>query len=185
MNSVDPIRNPQDISNFVNYLKDKNERNYILALTGFYSGYRISDVLKLKVSDFRNKSSFYFREKKTGKQTKLPINPVLKKAAAEYIESKGLKDDDYMFKSQKGYNKPIGRQRAYAILNEAAKAIGLQGNFGCHTLRKTFGYRYYQETKDIVTLQMIFNHSSPAVTLIYIGITQDTINDKMKAFKLF
>jgi len=185
MNSVDPIRNTDDIINFVNYLKEKNERDYMLALTGFYSGYRISDVLQLKAKDFRDKNYFYFREKKTGKQTKLQINPILKKAAAEYIENHNIKDDEYMFRSQKGYNKPISRQRAYAIMADAARAIGLQGNFGCHTLRKTFGYHYYQQTKDVVTLQMIFNHSSPAVTLIYIGVTQDTINDKIKTFKLF
>lgn len=185
MNSVDPIRDTNDIINFIDYLREKNERDYILALTGFYSGYRISDVLSLKVKDFRGRDFFYFREKKTNKQTKLQINPILKKAANEYIDYNDLKDNEFMFKSQKGYNKPITRQRAYTILSAAAKAVGLQGYFGTHSLRKTMGYHYYQQTKDVVTLKMIFNHSSVDVTLLYIGVTQDVINDKLKSFKLF
>lgn len=185
MNSVDPIRDVNDIINFIEYLKARNERDYILALTGFYSGYRISDLLSLKVKDFRDRDFFFFREKKTNKQTKIQINPILKKAANEYIYFNDLKDNEFMFKSQKGYNKPITRQRAYIILSTAAKAIGLQGSFGTHSLRKTMGYHYYQQTKDVVTLKMIFNHSSIDVTLLYIGVTQDIINDKLKSFKLY
>ncbi len=185
MNSVDPIRDKNDIVNFENYLKDRNERDYVMALCGFYSGYRISDILKLKAKDFKYKDSFAFREKKTKKQTKLLINPILKKAALEYIENNDLDDDDYIIKSQKGYNQPITRQRAYSILSGAAKSIGLKCSIGTHSLRKTMGYHYYQQTKDVATLKIIFNHSSIEETLVYIGITQDTINDKLKNFKLY
>ncbi len=185
MNSVDPIRNPEDIKNFLNYLQGRSERDYILALTGFYSGYRISDILNLKVKDFRNKDHFSFREKKTGKQSKLQINPILLEAAREYIYENNLKDSEFMFKSQKGFNKPISRQYAYHILTTAAATIGLHGTFGTHSLRKTMGYQYYKQTKDVVTLQTIFNHSSPDVTLIYIGINQDVVNENLKMFKLF
>lgn len=185
MNSVEPIREKNDIINFVEYLKDRNERDFILAMTGFYSGYRISDLLSLKVKDFRDRDYFYFREQKTNKQTKILINPELKKAANEYIYCNNLRDNEYMFKSQKGYNQPITRQRAYVILSSAAKAIGLQGSFGTHSLRKTMGYHYYKQTKDVVTLKMIFNHSSIDVTLLYIGVTQDIINKQLKDFKLF
>lgn len=185
MNSVDPIRNTNDIINFVNYLKGRNERDYVLALTGFYSGYRISDILKLKAKDFRNRDSFSFREKKTKKQTKLLINPILKKAAIEYIENNDLDENDFMFKSQKGYNQPITRQRAYSILSGAARHIGLKSNIGTHSLRKTMGYHYYQQTKDVASLKIIFNHSSIEETMVYIGITQDIINEKLKNFKLY
>ena len=32
-------------------------------------------------------------------------------------------------------------------------------DIGTHTMRKTFGYTYYQSTKDVATLMEIFNHS--------------------------
>ena len=57
-------------------------------------------------------------------------------------------------------------------------------SIGTHTLRKTFGYHFYQKYKDIALLQELFNHSAPSVTLRYIGINQDMIDDAMREFKL-
>jgi integrase len=57
---------------------------------------------------------------------------------------------------------------AYKILRKVAERFHLE-EVGTHTLRKTFGYHFYQQTKDVAMLQEIFNHSSPAITLKYIG----------------
>lgn len=57
-------------------------------------------------------------------------------------------------------------------------------SIGTHTLRKTFGYHFYQKYKDLALLQELFNHSAPSVTLRYIGINQDMIDDAMREFKL-
>jgi len=51
-------------------------------------------------------------------------------------------------------------------------------------LRKTFGYHFYQQTKDVALLQELFNHSSPSVTLRYIGINQDKIDQAYDNFSL-
>lgn len=66
--------------------------------------------------------------------------------------------------------------QAWKILNTAAKEVGLD-EIGRHTLRKTFGYHFYQKYKDVAVLQQIFNHSSPSVTMRYIGINQDIIDE--------
>ncbi|WP_298846637.1 hypothetical protein [uncultured Clostridium sp.] len=50
-----------------------------------------------------------------------------------------MSDEEYLFQSRKGGNKPISRVQAYRILNNAAKHVRLQ-EVGTHTLRKTFGY---------------------------------------------
>jgi integrase len=55
-------------------------------------------------------------------------------------------------------------------------ALGLMKRLA-HTLRKTFGFHAYKGSTDIVLLQQIFNHSSPSVTLRYIGIIQDDIDN--------
>ena len=49
MNSVEPIRNKDDIQAMKDYLKEWNERNYMLFLFGINSGLRISDILQLRV----------------------------------------------------------------------------------------------------------------------------------------
>ena len=49
-------------------------------------------------------------------------------------------------------------------------------------MRKTFGYHFYLQTKDIVLLMRILNHHDQSKALRYIGIEQSTINDAMKKF---
>ncbi|MGW8655087.1 tyrosine-type recombinase/integrase, partial [Nocardia salmonicida] len=69
------------------------------------------------------------------------------------------------------------------ILNEAAAHVGLE-EIGTHSLRKTFGYHYYQKTKDVAMLQEIFGHSAPSITLRYIGINEQMIDESLEDFSL-
>ncbi|MFF0825964.1 tyrosine-type recombinase/integrase [Brevibacillus sp. NPDC003359] len=147
---------------------------------GINTGLKISDLLRLKVSDMKGKSHIILIEKKTGKRKRFLINDSLCKEVNKFIV--GKKNEDYLFASSKR-PQPITRVRAYQIINGAARKIGLD-EIGTHTLRKTFGYHFYQRTKDIATLQMIFNHSHPSITLRYIGITQDLIDDAVSGFSL-
>ena len=70
------------------------------------------------------------------------------------------------------------------LLKNAAKKAGVKGNIGTHSLRKTFGYHHYKRFNDIGLLQKILNHSSSAITLCYIGITQEIIDMSYKNFNL-
>ena len=119
-------------------------------------------------------------EKKTGKRKRFRINEKLQKVIERYTE--GMEAADYLFASKKGGN-AITRVRAYQIINGAARQIGLT-EIGTHTLRKTFGYHFYRKSKDVATLQMLFNHSHPQVTLRYIGINQDLMDQAVDDFSL-
>ena len=107
---------------------------------------------------------------------------MIKSLITKYIFKQPL--DNYLFKSRKGTNKAISRIQAYRIIKNACKMIDFNNKFGTHTLRKTFGYHFYKKTKDIVLLQNILNHSSPSVTLRYIGLTQDLIDNSLRAFSI-
>ena len=67
-------------------------------------------------------------------------------------------------------------------MHEAGLKFGLE-RLGTHTLRKTFGYHFYLQTKDIVLLMRILNQNDQSKTLRYIGIEQTTINEAMRKFK--
>lgn len=181
MELVQPIRDKKIIERMKNELLKRGTRDFMLFLVGINTGLRISDILTLKVEDVRDKEHIVIKEKKTDKLKRIKING-LKEELDKYIENMG--DEDYLFKSQKGENKPITRVQAYRILNEAAKIVGIQDEIGTHTLRKTFGYHFYQKTKDVALLQELFNHSAPSVTLRYIGINQDILDKAMDDFKL-
>lgn len=182
MNYVEPIRDSEMVRQISNYLRASSERNYIMFMIGIYSGLRISDILQLKVRDVKGKYSITIREKKTRKQKIFEINPILRKELKVYCD--GKEGNEFLIKSREGRNKPITRGMAYKILAEAGEEYGVP-NLGTHSLRKTFGFHHYKQYKDVALLQRIFNHSSPAITLRYIGIDQDTINRSIRAFKIF
>lgn len=178
---VQPIRSKEKIEQMKKYFMRKNYRDYALFYTGLNSGLRISDILRLRVQDVRGQTHIKIKERKTDKWRSIPIRPNMKTFFDDYTE--GMKDEEYLFQSRKGTNKPITRQRAYEILNEGARACGID-DIGTHTLRKSFGFHFYQQTKDVAILQKIFNHSAPSVTLIYIGINQDIIDEALEDFEL-
>nr|WGD75151.1 site-specific integrase [Bacillus subtilis] len=180
MNFVQPIRDLDQIYYIKKYLKERSERNHLLFVAGINSGLRISDLRLLRVRDVK-RMYIDLREQKTSKQKRIKINKALRKAFSDYIKDKD--DQEFLFKSREGLNKPISRSMAYNILREAADYVGLDG-IGTHTMRKTFGYWHYKKFKDVALPQEIFNHSSPDITLRYIGITQDTMDQTMDAFSL-
>ncbi|MCP1124578.1 site-specific integrase [Bacillus sp. 3103sda1] len=180
MNFVQPLRDPEQIQQIKEYLKEKSERNYILFVIGINTGLRISDILKLKVGDLKG-SHISMREMKTGKQKRIQITAALRKELKWFIEER--EDHEYLIKSRQGSNRPIGRSMAYKILRTAAAEFGLD-EIGTHTLRKTFGYHMYMQTKNIALLMEIFNHSSERVTLRYIGVNQDAMDRAMTRFKI-
>lgn len=181
MNIVQPIRDTQKIEAMKRELLKNGSRDHLLFVIGINSGLRVSDLLALKVSDVKNKVYITLTEKKTGKIKRYILDNV-KAQLDEYID--GMREDDYLFASRQGNNKPIQRVQAYRILNNAARRVGITDEIGTHTMRKTFGYHFYQKTKDVALLQSLFNHSSPSVTLRYIGINQDIIDNALRDFKL-
>ncbi len=181
MDYVQPIRERKKIDAMKRELLRSGSRNYMLFLVGINTGLRISDILTLKVKDVKNQTHITLREKKTSKIKRLKIAGI-SQDLEEYIED--MQEEDYLFASQKGHNQPITRVQAYRILNKAAANIGLREEIGTHTLRKTYGYHFYQKTKDVALLQELFNHSSPSVTLRYIGINQDVMDRAMDDFIL-
>ena len=182
MNVVEPIRDKEQLADVLSYLKDWNERNYIMVMIGIYTAFRISDILKLRVRDVDG-DYITIREEKRDAYNRIVIHPRLKRALRPYIKDKA--GTDFLIKSRKGHNRPIGRQQAYRIIREACEACGITGSVGTHTLRKTFGYHHYQSNKDIAILQSLLNHNDEAYTLRYIGINQDSKDDAIKSFDFF
>jgi len=178
---VEPIRDKSKIDAVKRILKENGSRDYLLFIMGINCGLRISDILKLKVSDVKNKEYIELIEKKTGKYKKFPIANSYKSILEDYVVDRSM--NDWLFSSQRG-GKPITRIQAYRIICSACEKAGINSRIGTHTLRKTFGYHFYNETKDVALLQAILNHSAPNITLKYIGINQDIIDSSLNAFCL-
>ena len=178
MSTVEPIRRIEDIRKVEKILAKQSKRDYVLFVLGTNSGLRISDILRLNVADVRDKTHIQITEKKTGKFKKFPINDKLKPILEDFI--KGRRSSEPLFLSHWGNR--LDRTTAYYIIHNACRKAGIKDKIGAHSTRKTFGYFHFRKYKNIAILQKIFNHSSPQITLRYIGIEQDEIDESYRNF---
>jgi len=185
---VEPIKNTRDINKIKQYLYGKeNKRDYCIFVVGINVGLRAGDLLSLKIIDITDGNRIYdtvtIKEKKTGKTRNFALNKNAKEAIQLYINSLADYDsNDYLFKSRKGGH--LGVRPLHHIIKTLTKDLGIKGNFGTHTLRKTMAYHRYINNVPLETLQKLLNHSSSAITLRYIGITRKVIIDCYNAVNL-
>jgi integrase len=175
---VEPIRDIKAIRKIKRKLKKGNPRDLLLFTMGINNGLRVGDLLALKVGDvidLEPGETLKIKERKTKKQNVLMINAEVHKALHKYIDETNPEDDDHLFASRKG-NGPISVSYCNQLLKKWA--AGLKGNYGSHTLRKTFGY--IQRTQFGVGFDILckrFGHSSPATTMRYLGIEDKEVNN--------
>lgn len=181
---VEPIREGKDIKLIKRILEDR-PRDFALFVVGINTNLRASDLLRIKIGDVRYlKTGEYFtlREKKTGKLRSITLNkPVYEAIRGLILSMPVVSDADYLFQSRKKKSSVTG-MLTVSYLNSLVKSwckeINLRGNYGSHTLRKTFGYIHRTVFgTDIPTLMEMFNHSSQRQTLTYLCIQPREIND--------
>lgn len=177
--SVEPLRTAAEIEEMRNALYELGgDRDRFLLTFGINTGLRASDIVKFKVGDVLGKPYADIIEQKTGKNRRvhlLAIQPDI------VVYCQGMSDGDYLFPSRSGGH--IGAPRVYEILKRAGEWIG-RTDIGSHTMRKSFGWHYYQRTKDVAALMEVFGHSAPSITKRYIGIRDAEIAESLRDFRL-
>lgn len=186
-NLVEPIKNKKDIERIEQYLTKHSLRNRLIFVFGCNTGLRISDILALNVEDVQNKQYVEIVEKKTKKHKRFPLNNKLCKLIKEYLEIERNKtyvlgEEEPLFVGKKHCR--LDRSQVYRFINEACTELQIQGNYGTHSCRKSMGYHHYKQNHDVALLQKIFNHSSPSITMRYIGIDQEEIDEAYINFEL-
>ncbi len=178
---VEPIRREKDIKAIMKLLSD-NPRDLLLFTLGINNGIRAGDLLKLKVADVRFLKIGQVHsiiESKTKKKNVVVINKSVRKALDNYFAQGETKnDEDFLFRSRQGDNSPISIQSVISKMKQWTSAINLKGNYGSHTLRKTWGYQ--QRIKFGVGFDLIakrYNHSDPKTTMAYLGIEDKEVHD--------
>ncbi len=158
--------------------KYQADRNRMLFLIGFNTAFRAEDLLQLKVSDVE-KGYVSIKENKTKKWQHFRMNKQLHEDIMKYVNKYNLKINDYLFMGQKKKDTkdgksfqviyPITRQNCKEVLfPKVINACGIDFKFGLHSLRKTFGYMFYKNGGSLITLQKMYNHETPDVTLLYV-----------------
>ena len=183
---VSPIRDAKKINSIKKILADK-PRDLAIFVIGINTNLRGVDLLKLTIGQLaylKPGESFCLTEQKTLKSRTITINTSVYKVVQTLFQEIRTKhpeialDSSYLFQSREGTNKKLTTPYLNNLVKKWCDLVGLRGNYGAHTLRKTFGY--HQRVTfgvDIPTLMVMFNHSSQKQTLDYLGIQASEIKD--------
>lgn len=174
---VEPIRQMKDVNNIKKLLSDK-PRDYCLFIIGINTNLRASDLLDLTAGQVRilkPGDDIEIKEIKTGKPRRLTLNKACIKAINGLLANRPYNDEDKLFQGQRG---PITVSYLNRLVKGWAQTLNLRGNYGSHTLRKTFGYiKHTEQGASLPELMVCFNHSTQRQTLDYLCIQEATIRN--------
>jgi integrase len=195
MNFVEPIRDRKKIAQIKNLLRgEKRYRDLLLFVVGINTALRISDLLELKIGHFlddndRIRHRFWIKEQKRGKRYEVVVNESIREALEDYLAANpGIvkKPENFVFFNPKSndYSRPIKRGQSWKFITAICKEVGLMGNFGTHSLRKTWGYHARIQGVDLALIMHKLNHESIAYTKRYLGITDDELQAVVQRLNL-
>lgn len=201
----EPIKSMDEIMRISEYLiRNRRWRDNMLFIVGINFGLRASDLRLLRFSNLINdnltfKNSFPVLEKKTKNTRKkkknryITINSAVIEAVTLYLENTpGVCLSDYLFRSRSNNgsseNKPISLQAINQILYGIADELSLSTKMSSHTLRKTFCYHQMlmsnNDPRKLMLLSKMLGHSSVSITLDYIGLTGEEMEEAYRNLNL-
>lgn len=177
--AVEPIRNKKDILTIKKRLD--NPRDFAIFTVGINTAFRASDLLKITVGQVRHLipgDTLPIREQKTGKERRITLNNVVYDAITKLLATMSdAADSTPLFQSRKG-SKALTVSTLNNMVKKWCSWCNLTGNYGSHTLRKTFGYHHRVTFgTDLPTMMKVFGHATQAQTLHYLGIQEDDVKD--------
>lgn len=180
--TVSPIRELTEIARIKGALAE-SPRDLSLFIVGIHTGLRGSDLLRLRWGDVIDETSgkprerISVKEQKTGNTRHIAIQSKVQQAIENWRQASGraVLPEDFLWPTRIGG--PLTIQRLHQLVNAWCAAAGVKGHFGTHTLRKTYGFHLRRLGYGLDLLMKIFGHSSPSMTLRYIGIEQEQIDE--------
>ena len=113
-------------------------------------------------------------QQKTKQPVQFEITKQTREALSDWIKSKNLSYDDYLFKSRITKSDHISTRQYARIVNSWVSEIGLNPHeYGTHSIRRTKASLIYKRTKNLRAVQLLLGHRSLESTVRYLGIEVD------------
>lgn len=176
---VEPIRKVEDIAQIKQMLVNR-PRDLLLFILGINTNLRASDLVRLTVGQVRYLKvleDLEIRERKTQKMRRISLNQTVITAIGTWVATlpESTSDSHPLFPSQRG-GKSISAASIHRMVKGWCRTVRLQGNYGSHTLRKTWGYHQRSTFKvGIPELMICFNHSNQRQTLDYLCVQPEEL----------
>jgi integrase len=194
---VEPIRSVQGINRIKDLLADK-PRDLCLFVLGINTAFRASELLSIRVGQVRYLQPgdrLEVKQPKTKKYRSVTINSAAHRSVQKLIAEKErlavkkkspqlLDDDAFLFTGQRG-TASLQVSTLNNMVKDWSKRVRLKGNYGSHTLRKTWGFmqRKKQETP-VPLLMQALGHSTQRQTMEYLCIQEKEIENVYTALEL-
>jgi len=178
---VQPIRDVKAIKRIKAILKADSPRNYCLFVLGINTAYRINELLSIKLFQVSSLSTGDVLDLKQSKNSRYRAT-TLNRAAYEALHL-WLSVYDRPFANAPLFpSRKTGSALTVSTCSNMVKQwcadVGLEGNFGSHSLRKTWGYhqrvRFNQPT---ALISRALGHNSEKETITYLGIQSTEIGE--------
>jgi integrase len=172
---VEPIRSLKDIQSIKKLLQDRPAQLALFVL-GINTNLRAGDLLDIKAGQVRGLKALdeiTLREQKTGKLRRINLNKACIEVINQVLAMKAYGDDDHLFVGQRGrFTVPY----LNTLVKAWCRAINLKGNYGSHTLRKTWGYmQRVHFGVGLPELMVVFGHATQRQTLTYLCVQPSEI----------
>lgn len=182
MELVEAVKTAEEIERITRKLKFNARGNTLYAdiwQFGLQVALRISDLLQITMAEAMS-GQLKVIEGKTGKTRSIKLNEKARQIVATRKQSHP--DATYLFEvdSNRAKGKPVSRVSVAKAFKAVGDEIGI--NLGTHSMRKTRGWLMHQSGVSIEMICKVLNHSSPAITMFYLGITQDEIDSTYDQF---
>ena len=171
-------------------------RERALFLLGVRSGFRISELLSLRLCDVCPRGQVAQRisvarrhMKKKVEGRSVLLHPEARVALEEWImelERRGqAQSEGFVFRSRKGNGqggaegaKALSRVQAFRLLRAAFERAGVEGSVATHSMRKTFANRVYERLgRDLLKTQKALGHKNINSTVSYLSFRQEEIDE--------
>jgi integrase len=192
MQEVEAIKSEEQRQQVEAHLADRGQIYLDIWKLGLNTFLRISDVLALTMAEVRQISpdqpELKLIEKKTGKPRTIALNAtaleILQRRLADYPKDVWLFQSESPRHTKRNGPQPINRRSVGRVFAETGQQIRPRAQLGMHSMRKTRGYAMHAAGRSIEEICRALNHSHPAVTMRYIGLTQAEINQSFADFEL-
>jgi integrase len=187
---VEPIRSIQGINKIKELIAEK-PRDYCLFVLGINTAFRASELLSIRVGQVRYiqpGERLEVKQPKTKKYRSVTINSSAHQAVVALIAEKErmaikkqnpsmVDDDAFLFTGQRG-TAAIQVSTLNNMVKDWCRQARLKGNYGSHTLRKTWGFmqRKRQDTP-VPLLMQALGHATQRQTMEYLCIQEKEIED--------
>ncbi len=161
-------------------------RNKAMLELMYSSGFRVSELINLELSDIDLNNNYVRCFGKGSKERIVPVGEYSSKYLSIYI-------NEYRDSMKKGYytekiflnnhGKEMTRQGFFKIIKKIAKDKDINKNITPHMLRHSFATHLLNNGADLRTIQEMLGHSSISTTQIYTNVTNDILKENYDLYK--